>query len=297
MTIMVALVGEQPLPNLLPVRHDHPDGVLLIYTSRTAPVYNRLKATLAHETTVYGRETVAYDIVQIEKDLQSALAAPALADHPLVFNFTSGTKAMSLAAYQVAQRHDAPLLYLESEGKRNRIYHYTWVDRQLQPPSSELLPECVTLDDIFDVHLGPGEWHEQGPSRSEGGPFEAALAEALRSHGYEDVMVGIKAMDGQIDIDVAVRFENQFGIIEAKTGNSGRKLDGIKQLNNNLRQLGTYTKAFYVITVPCEQAHEAISKASRIQIISLPGFVSGMDRLSPDDTSTLITAVDEQLKG
>lgn len=35
MTAMIALVGEQPLPNFLPVRHDHPSDVVLVYTAKT----------------------------------------------------------------------------------------------------------------------------------------------------------------------------------------------------------------------------------------------------------------------
>jgi hypothetical protein len=72
------------------------------------------------------------------------------------------------------------------------------------------------LQDVFDLHFGPGKWQECGAGRSDGSPFEIALAEALRLNGYE-VMIGVHAM-GQIDIDVAVRSDNQYGIIEAKMG-------------------------------------------------------------------------------
>ena len=63
--VMVALVGGQPLPNLLPVRQDKPEGVLLVYTQRTAQVAGRLSATLKDETQVFEVETEAYDIPKI----------------------------------------------------------------------------------------------------------------------------------------------------------------------------------------------------------------------------------------
>jgi len=165
----------------------------------------------------------------------------------------------------------------------------------LQASFDELLPECVVLEDLFNVHLGPQEWQELGPSRSEGSPFEIALAESLRLHGYE-VMIGVKAMNGQIDIDVAIRYKNQFGIVEAKMGESGKKLDGIKQLSNAVRHLGTYTQTFYAINVLQEPAHEAIRAASRIQVISLTNYIRGSNTLPSDDIQKLISTVDKALR-
>lgn len=296
-TMMIALIGEQPLPNLLPVRHYRPSDVLFIYTKRTKQVYDRLKATLQQEASVSGLETDAYDIVAIVEALDKQLERrPELASQPAVFNLTGGTKAMALAAYQVAQQRNAPVLYLQSEGKHSRVYHYTWEHQKLQASSNELLPGCATLRDLFDLHFGPGEWQELGPGRHEGSPFEVALSETLRLHGYE-TMLGVRAMNGQIDIDVAARFENQFGIIEAKMGEKGRRLDGIKQLSTAARHLGTYTQSFYAITVPPESAHEAITIAARIQVISLPGYVRGAATLTHDDEMKLVSIVEKALKG
>ena len=296
MTLMVALIGEQPLPNLLPVRHYHPDNVLLIYTERTRQVYNRLKATLQQETSVYGLATDAYDIVAIVEALDAELnKQPELASHVMEFNLTGGTKAMALAAYQVAQQRNMPVFYLQSEGKYNRIYHYVWDHQQLHASSNELLPECVKLQDLFNVHFGPGEWSEAGASQSDGGPFETALAEILSDHGYE-VMTGVRALQGNVDIDVAVRFENRFGIIEAKVGNKGKSLDGIKQLSNAVRHIGTYTQTFFAITVAPEPAHEATRIASRIKVVSLTSYNRDLHTLSSDDVKQLVSIVDESLK-
>ena len=296
MTLMVALVGGQPLPNLLPARHYRPDDLLLVYTSTTKGVYERLMATLKEETTIHELKTDAYDIVTIVEDLNNKLDLPELAKQSTVFNLTGGTKAMVLAAYQVAQLHSSPILYLESEGKYSRVYHYVWQNQQLKAVSNEILPECVKLEDLLNVYLGPGLWQELGPDRSEGSSFEVALAETLRSYGYE-VMIGISALGGQVEIDVAMRFGNQFGIIEAKMGDNGKKLDGIKQLSNAVRHLGTYTQTFYTITVPPSRSHTAITDASRIQVISLPEYVRGADRLSPNEEATFIASVDKAMKG
>ncbi len=297
MTVMVALVGEQSLPNFLPVRYYHPSDVLLIYSTKTRQKFEYLKSTLQKEVNVFGLETDAYDISMIARTLNEELGKrTTLISQPLVFNLTGGTKTMSLAAYQVAQQRNAPMMYLQSEGKHTHVYHYIWENQQLCSISNELLPECITLQDVFDLYLGSGNWQEYGSGRTEGSPFEDALAAALRIHGYE-VMIGVRAMGGQIDVDIAVRSGNQYGIIEAKMGENGRRLDGVKQLSTAARHLGTYSQTFYVITVPPQPAHTAITDASNIQVISLPGYDRTNNVLPPAEVTVLLDEVGKALKG
>ncbi len=296
MTLMIALVGAQPLPNLLPVRHYHSEGVLFVYSAKTKKVFGQLEAVLKKETNVYGLETDAYDVHAIVKALNAELDTLKPASEPMVFNITGGTKTMSIAAYQVAQQRNAPVLYVESEKQQNHMYYYEWKNQQLKVQSNELLSEYVTLSDLFNIYLGINKWTEDGPSPTDGGPFETALAEALHSHSYETKM-GVHTMDGQIDIDVAIRFGNQFGILEAKAGGGGTSLNGIKQLNNAIPHLGTFTKKFYAITVQPEPRHEVIRAESNIHLIQLSEYVSKSPTLSPQDTKILLTIVDKAMKG
>src|SRR5579883_2604366 len=138
MTLMVALVGEQPLPNLIPVRHYHPESLLLIYTNKTEPTYRRLKAVLEKETQVDGLETEAYNIITIVENLKDKLDGTGLSAQDIEFNLTGGTKAMSLAAYQVAQQRGSPVLYMESEGRNNRMYRYNWENHEFRFSSADL---------------------------------------------------------------------------------------------------------------------------------------------------------------
>jgi len=297
MALMIALIGEQPMPNLLPARYYHPRDVLLIYTARTRQKYEYLRVTLQKEVNVYGLETDAYDISAIASTLDEELGKLAtLVEKPLVFNLTGGTKTMSLAAYQVAEQLNAPMMYLQSEGKHTRVYHYSWEHQRLRSTGNELLPECITLQDVFDLYFGPGNWREHGSGRNEGSPFEDALAAALYTDGYE-IMIGVRAMNGQIDIDVAVRSGNQYGIIEAKMGENGRRLDGIKQLSTAARHLGTYSQTFYVITVSPQPAHTAITEASNIQVVSLPSYDRTTNVLPPAEVIVLLDKVGKALKG
>lgn len=298
MTLMIALVGEQPLPNLIPVRHYRPESLLLIYTSKTEPTYHRLKAVLEKETQVDGLETDAYDIITIVENLKDKLDGTDMSAQDIEFNLTGGTKAMSLAAYQVAQQRGSPVLYMESEGRNNRMYRYIWEDWEFRFSSADLLPERLQLKDFFDVQLGIGQWSQGSPSSGDGGHFEIALAEALRQHGYE-VMTGVHLFGtSAVEVDIALRFENQLGILEAKMGEKGTKLLGLQQLSTATQRqfLGTYTRKFYVITVNPEIAHVAISEASDIRVISLPGYVRNSDTLPPDEAAKFIEEIDKAFR-
>jgi hypothetical protein len=296
MALMIALVGEQPLPNFLLARHQPPDALLLVYTTKTEPVYEKLKATLKSVVAIHGLPTDPYNVIAIIKDLKDKLAESRLSSHQsLVFNLTGGTKAMSLAAYHVAQQCNGSIVYMESEEKHNQVFRYEWKEQQLQEPTDNILPECIELKDFFNIHLGLMKWHVDGPSATEGGLLERAVGEVLRSHGHE-VMMGVKIMKEQVDIDVAVRSGNQFGIIEAKVGDEGRGLNGIKQLSTAKRHLGTFTQQFYVINVTPTPSQKEIVDAANIKVISLLDYRRGATSLSLGDTKELIKQVDEALK-
>src|SRR5947209_2674924 len=117
MITMIALVGDQPLPNFLAVRHFPYDKVLLVYTGTKKQEYESLKAALQREpkVEVEGVETEAHYINQIAQTIDEELTYLGwVKPEQLVFNLTGGTKAMSLAAFQIAQLRDAEMLYVTS---------------------------------------------------------------------------------------------------------------------------------------------------------------------------------------
>ncbi|MHB8597025.1 MAG: PDDEXK family nuclease [Ktedonobacteraceae bacterium] len=295
MALMVALVGGQSLPNLLPARHSHPEAILFVYSNFTKPIFEKLKDVLRQETTVYGLETDAYNILTIEQALLQELNTDPLASHSLEFNLTGGTKAMSLAAYRVAEQRQAPIIYLESESKRSYVYRYIWEDQRFSTSENALIKECVTLKDFFDLCFGLNKWEKSSSQDNDGGHFETAIANALHLPEYE-VITNVRALK-DLEIDIAIRCGNQFGIIEAKVGDGGRNMEGIKQLNNAFRQLSTYTQTFYVITVKPSNSQKEIAEASRVRFVELKEYERGSDILSVTDTEKLIGAVAKELKG
>lgn len=290
-TKMIALVGGQPLPNLLPIRHYRPVCTLLAYTSTTQSVFERLQGTLAPMQT-QGIEVDAYSIDKTIEKLRGEVQK--WEPKQLIFNLTGGTKAMALAAYYLAADLNARFLYLESEGRKSRVYHYSFKDGVLYPDSNEFLSPCVSVEDFLNVYLGKNSWKEEGYSRGEGGPFEEAIGIALQKEF--EVKAGVKSHDGQLDIDLAVGLGNQFGIIEAKAGGKGGKLDGVKQLSTNGRLLGTYTRQFYVIDQPPNKTHRTLIEATQIKVLPLTSYRT-LGRLSNKDQQTLIQEVRRELVG
>jgi hypothetical protein len=308
MTTMIALVGAQPLPNFLPVRHYHPDSILLVYTTTTKQPYERQKIVLQKEVKVYEIETDPYDIPTIMKDIHKKLdeiTEPTSQPPALLFNLTGGTKTMSLAAYQVAQQRSAPMMYMESEGKRSRLYNYIWQDERPIFTNSkeepEYIPECVKLRDVLNIHLGEEHsmWEVKGPTVDNEGAghlFELAVAQALCNHGYE-VMCGVKDIKNQIDIDVMIRYQNQIAIIETKTGKHANGLEGVKQLSTAVRYLGgTYTKQFLVTNHKSPADQQTTCDLLKINVVSLLHYQKSMTVLTQEDITTLLTAIDNNMR-
>ncbi len=110
-------------------------------------------------------------------------------------------------------------------------------------------------------------------------------------------MVGVRGINGQIDVDIAVRSGNQYGIIEAKTGAKITNLDGIQQLHTAAKYLGTYSQTFYVIAGEPETTQKELVKASNIQVISLPDYDGTANPLSSEEATKLLSSVEKMLKG
>src|SRR5262245_1255988 len=107
MTYMVALVGEQPAPNLLPLRHFDPAEVALVCTDLTAARAARLADVIGQRARRPLCKTDAYRVADIRQALESYLGECGWEGEQLIFNLTGGTKTMALAAYEVARQKNA----------------------------------------------------------------------------------------------------------------------------------------------------------------------------------------------
>jgi hypothetical protein len=294
--MLVQLIGSQPLPNVLTALYLKPSSMLLVYTPQTDAVRRRIESVIGPCQLIC---CDAYDIEGLVKQLQDVIVH--YSESELVFNLTGGTKAMVLAANQVALQRNAQIVYLESEHNQNVLYAYRYDDqRSLRLQSRIELPALISIDQFLDAYLGRGQWEEKGPSRDIGGQFEQAVADALRAKlPQAEVKQGIRFLgrpDGtykQADLDIVVRCGNQFARIECKSQGRAMTLDAAKQLNMWSELLGIYTRKFIAVSGSANPDHAAVYAATRTQVIELPSF-NGQS-LSTQDQAKLANEIAKAL--
>lgn len=299
MTTMIALIGEQPLPNLLPALHLVPDSVLLVHTGFTEKTACRLQAVLSQK----GIDTQSIEVDSVKTpNIYNCLKAAVGDGSDLIFNLTGGTKAMVLAANLVAQEQGSRVFYLESAKSKNTVYAYRYTNRELQPLNEEKLPTLIDIDTYLNVQLGAKGtmWRMDGYSNDVGGPFEEAIGNALVGH-VDELCAGIKFLGddasqqkrAQADLDIVVRIGNQIGVIEAKD-QKGSTLDAIKQLNYLSTILGTFTTKFWVSSQAANPDHKGVAEVTRTSVIELTSY-RNLKFLSAQDQKCLVDAVRSRL--
>jgi hypothetical protein len=295
--ITISLIGEQPIPNLLPMRYQPPAAVVLVYTERTQAAAGRIERLLPGGCEAAPCLVSPYDIQEIARALQALIEKHKWAAADLLFNLTGGTKAMALAAYLVAATYSAPFIYLQSEGKRTRLYRYEFdANRVPHVVSRDLLHGLIKIDDYLRAYVD--DYQLMGFAKDETGAlFEQAIYEALEPV-VDEIVAGARLL-GALEVDMVVRCENQVGIIEAKTGPGARRKGGIDQLNTagGQRYLGTYTRKMLVIDQRWDKSRSnlrELAEARRIAVIELPSFCTS-GQLSPEDVKLLRCTACNQL--
>lgn len=289
--IMISLIGEQPIPNLLPILYQSPEAVVLVHSDFTAQAAHRLGGLLPSSCESLYCLVSAYDIAATRERLSQEIEEHGWTVADLIFNLTGGAKSMALAAFLVAAERRAAFLYLQSEGKQTRLYRYQFdVERTPHLVEDKLLPGLLTIGDYLRAFVD--DYDLTGFANDDvGGLFERAICAALQP-AVDEIVVGVKLI-GALDVDFVVRCGNQVGIIEAKTGPGLKK--GIDQLNTagGQRYLGTYTQKMLVSDQAWDHTRsnlKELAEARRIKVIELPSF-SAQGQLSPEDAARLVKEV------
>lgn len=299
--LQVSLVGEQPIPNLLPAYYLKPEKILLIYSGYTEETFQRLKALMedAHIQVEDLKCSDAYEAASIAQELEVKLDSRSAPDE-ISFNLTGGTKAMVLAAYQYAREIKSQVMYLESGRGISRLYQYKFAENgTLILTGKPEIPPLMSIEQFLDAHLGKDLWSERSYSKDVGGVFERAVGEPLREKVDELKagvhFLGVQGKREQADLDLVIRAGNQFGVLEAKNQNKAT-LDALKQLHYLSRLLGTYTKKFWILTRSVNAEHQAVIDATRTRIIEILDFNDGDTTLSPDSAQRLIQAIKAEME-
>jgi hypothetical protein len=273
---IVLLVGDQPVPNLLPTRHLKPDVAVLLHTDRTRRVAENLARLLEPGVPCLLCPVCPYDVPEILSNLQRFLSEK-VPDHGLTFNVTGGTKPMALAAFSLARVYDKPFVYFQTEGNCSRLYHYAFATDGIRAEGVEDLPETIILDEYLRAYLGS---YETGGPRDE---FERQVSEVLNSASELEVCWSVRPQGlDALEIDFAVRLGNQVGVGEVKTKGAKAGIDQINAIAEQ-RYLGTYVRKFLISGRPVDRNNLNLAQAYSIKVIELlsyseHGILDGNDR-------------------
>jgi hypothetical protein len=245
--IMIALVGEQPMPNLLPARHYQVEHINLLHTDRTQGVAKRLKGIF--EGDGINAQLIAVDAFRIPDVYQVILNQRETWHAPLIFNLTGGTKAMSIAALEAARACNADFCYLETKQGVSVLYRYEWRDHQAALATTEHLTASITLEEFLRVKLGEKNkaWSLKTPATgNEGYGFEVAVCGAVRPF-VDELLHSVQIMKDQIELDFLYRKGQHFGIAELKDSKKSHN-EGVRQLHTAGQQLGLFTRKHFIAT-------------------------------------------------
>ncbi|MDZ7339617.1 MAG: DUF1887 family CARF protein [candidate division KSB1 bacterium] len=286
---LILLVGEQLIPNLVSSRHLRPEVAVLVHTDRTRDIAKRLEGLLSGSRCLL-RNVDPYDLPRIQRALQDFLQRE-LAGHQLLFNLTGGTKPMSLAAFQVAFQHRAPLLYFQTEGGRSLLYHYQFTDPgEVRLDKQEEISTTITLEDYLRAQVGN---YTTEPPRNE---FEQQVYQTLRDIPDLEIFSSVRPQGLEaLEVDFVIRLGNQVGVIEAKTKGAKSGIDQIQAVAEQ-RYLGTYVAKFLVSGKPVDRNNKNLAKAYNIAVVELPSHSTSGSGLSEDDKETLKQQVLKKLK-
>lgn len=296
MTVMILLMGEQPAANLLPARRYQPETILLVHTTRTQDQAVRF-ARVMTGASIVPLVVDAFRIVEIAEAIREAIVQNGWHSNELLFNLTGGTKTMSLAAYDVAQSLDAPILYFQSSGASSRLYRYSFESgRHVQLVAEEELAETISLDEYLSLYLDGYTAHETCQSRPSdtGRALEIAAGAALREAGYEVRHNLCPSGEGNIEVDLAFRQGNQVGVMEAKLSAGKKAIDQLMSLAAP-QYLGTYIKRVIVSTKELDRNNANLAAAHRISVVVLPAYERHDLTLTPTDATLLVQTVDKAM--
>ncbi len=284
--LLVSLVGEQPIPNYIPIRHYCPEKALLVYTKKTQTYAVRLKDSIRKVLSsleLYLLEVHPYRMDEIYEKIKDQIQE----GDDVWFNITGGTKMMSTAAILLAAHMQKNILYYQTDLNMNRLYRYVVQNGRPQQIGVDDLGEDVfTLEEYLTLYLGSYRsegYHIENGKLTNGGGFEQSVGETLKEAGFE-VLSGIRpAGEGnQLEIDLAFRLGNQVGIAEVKLGDKEKVSikKGMDQLAlaSQREYLGTYVHRFLITGRNPSPSQKKLAHAHDISVISLEEYNS----LSPN---------------
>ena len=268
-TVLVSLIGHQPMPTLLAMRHLKPDKVVLLTSNdeRINTIRNNLEL-LASESIVPTSEVNGienkievlkstpvdpWNILSVGKHLAHVLRREQ--GVKLICDVTGGTKAMSIGLAQVAREWNAEIIYIDSDTLNTRMWRYQFAENNLElcANSPESIPAIVNIQDLFHIYLGRKTLEYKPGNRSSDPNDKGPWFERDVKAGFQplvDCLEQSVVVSGKEEADLVLRIKNRFAIVECKATRTFN-MKGIQQLNNmaSERYLGTYTGKILAVSL------------------------------------------------
>lgn len=234
--LLLSLIGEQPIPNLLPLwQFREYTATQFIATRTTQPVADNLRRAIQSDPQLKQLEVLdtliveAYDIGQARGVLATALNAHLNQGRELRLNLTGGTKLMSLAALQAAFGSGVRLLYVSTEESCLILFGSDGVELERLPIRVKINVEQYLaahgLEVGDDLSFKPRQWHNASPPPKQGDELEMEVERLARQSGlFDDVRRGVYVRRtterGPVinELDVVVTRNGKLVVCSCKTG-------------------------------------------------------------------------------
>lgn len=293
MLTLISLVGDQPAPNVLPLRFYKPDKVVLVHTARTATLAGRIADVVDNEFLVQRPFCITdpYRVRKIHSSMEAYLHKQGLWDAELIFNLTGGTKTMAFVAMEIARQLDAMAFYYQTEDNQSLIHPYHFEGGEMVVDKPFQIPQNLILADYLRLYVGKIEPNEKPPD-----PFEKKVYQTLKvaedQPRFEIIASHrLSGLDSTVEVDTLARLGNQIAVLEVK-----RKGDkaGIDQLNSATHLLGTYVRKILVSSSPLRGNNPNLAQAYGIKVIVLESGHESI--LSESDKQKLVAEVKSALE-
>lgn len=199
MLTLINLIGEQPIPNLLPILYLKPAKTIILSTPTTENIAKRIQKLTENCTKI---TVEPYDIQEFKDTVNKLINQ----NEKYVFNITGGTKIMSVALYGIALENKADFIYLQSEGKKSLLYIFKINSNGVIQREQKELPELINMDMYLHAHLPEYEINLDNQKSSERGfVYERTITDNLKTNGFEVACsVKPKGEGNQLEIDAVL---------------------------------------------------------------------------------------------
>jgi len=290
MKTMIALVGEQPLPNVIPVKYYSPSRLVLAHTKneRSTLIAKRIKEFFGDQPKVDLLELEnGYNIDQIYSRLYQFICQNELGE--LLFNLTGGTKPMSFAALELAQELKCQAFYYQSENNLSQLHLYDLSAGSLKYQEPISIDVNLEVEDVLKLFVG------KCCKKNFENAFEEQVFNILKNLGKEYSVLHNVYVGPNVEVDWILCYKNKLAVGDVK---SQVKKSGIDQVNGvtDQRTLGTYTKKFIISAREPDDNNRLLAEAYRIKVIVVPS-ANNNGTLSDEDRQKIVEEIQKEMEG